>query len=106
MTMLTQAQRDEFRTVLLANDGNLTLEEAAAEFADGLAVADDKIAETAETVADFAARWGREALVSEVVCGKLHAWEGVQVAKGARRGDLFVMNFGAARAVYFTGGMR
>jgi hypothetical protein len=35
--------------------------------------------------------------------GALYYWEDVQAAKGLRRGDLYVMDFGDRRAAYFTG---
>lgn len=64
----------------------------------------DDVASTAETVDDFIKVWGEPHERLQTPVGDLLIWKGIQTAKGRRRGDSFVMDFGSARASYFTGG--
>ena len=65
----------------------------------------DKVVETRETIADFQRSMGIPGRVEETPFGTFRMWEGVQKAKGLRRGTMFVMDFpmANARACYFDG---
>lgn len=69
---------------------------------DGVIVKAERVGQTAETVADFEDAWG-EPEVEETPFGEVNFWEGIRRAKGLRRGDLYVMDCGEFRAIYFTG---
>lgn len=94
--MLTTNQKDAFRISVAALDVD-----GEAERVEPWMLIDD-VAETAETVEDFRARWGapRQARSAghTVFC-----WDNVQTRRGATRGDLRVVDFGDARAVHFSG---
>jgi hypothetical protein len=66
----------------------------------------DDVAATRDTVADFMsgpAGHARRREECETPAGKLLVFRDCQTRKGARRGDLFLMDFGEARAAYFDG---
>lgn len=63
----------------------------------------DDVAETRDTVDGFIQNWGEPHQRLVTPHGELLVWENLQAAKGCRRGDAFVMDFGDARAAYFTG---
>lgn len=62
----------------------------------------DDIVMTHETVSDFCEVRG-PSRIEKTEFGPLHVWERVQTSRGKTRGTLFVMDFGHARACYFTG---
>ena len=63
----------------------------------------DQVVETSETVDDFKATRGEPKETSTTPFGVVLIWRNQQRAKGLRRGDLFVMDFGEARGAYFDG---
>ncbi len=63
---------------------------------DRLSEPDDVVA-TRDTVDDFIETWGEPHERLETPDGLLLVWENIQTRKGARRGYLFVMDFGRAR---------
>jgi hypothetical protein len=111
--MLTQSQRDTFRFALAALN-NYTVEAVAELDIDDM-LADDQIVETRDTLDNFFDAQGRRldrrtgqrpAVPHELnttICGDVYKWEDVQARKGARRGTLYVMDFGDVRAAYFDG---
>lgn len=107
--MLTQEQRDLFRKALASYNA---CGSADVEIDDMLE--DEQVVETRETVEDFfnARGWrndrngNRPAVPREqnkTAFGDVFVWEDQQSRKGARRGTLYVMDFGDARACYFDG---
>ncbi len=110
--MLTQEQRDQFRLALSSwnNYSAKTVEELDIDDMIG----DDQIVETRETVEDFFNAGGRKLNrqgqrpetpyeLNKTIVGDLYVWEDQQSRKGARRGTLYVMDLGDARACYFDG---
>lgn len=111
--MLTKIQRDTFRLALSAlnNYSVKTVEDL--DIDDMLT--DNQIVETRDTVENFFEAQGRRldrrtgqrpAVPHELnttICGDVYKWEDVQTRKGARRGALYVMDFGDARAAFFGG---
>ena len=98
--MLTKIERDTFRLALASS--NAYLVERVEELDVDEITTDEQVVETQETIDDFLAARGSSTQESTLV-GTLHKWEGVQARKGARRGTLYVMDFGHARAAYFDG---
>lgn len=97
--MLTTEQKELFARIqaaVEAHDGDLD------EVADWEILNPEKVVETRESVEDFVRRWGRP---TETLCGEhtVYSWKRVQTAPGKARGDLDVVDFGDARAVYFSG---
>ena len=98
--MLTQEQRDQFRLTLSAWN-NYSAENINDLDIDDM-IDDDQIVETSETIDDFFKVRGSTKR-SQTISGDLYVWYNEQVRKGARRGNLYVMDFGDARACYFDG---
>lgn len=107
--MLSQEQRDTFRRALASWNH---LGATVVDIDDVLS--DEQIVETRESIDDFFAAHGRRldrngnrpAVPHEqekTPFGTFFRWERVQARAGLRRGDLFVMDFGDARACYFSG---
>jgi hypothetical protein len=94
--MLTTEQKETFRKAVdfLNGDKSGTLE---CPLVDN----NDDVVTTSDTVDDFKKHAGL--VEKETAFGKLFVAENHQAGKGLRRGDLFVMDFGDARAAYFTG---
>lgn len=65
----------------------------------------DEVALTRDTLENFkdGLAHGEPDEILETPVGELFIWFNRQSAKGCQRGDLFVMDFGDARAAYFTG---
>jgi len=111
--MLTQTQRDNFRLALASyNSGGSVKNVDELDMDDMLS--DNQIVETRETIDDFFASRGRRMTrfgtlpskpmeANETLLGMIYVWENQQSRKGARRGTLYVMDMGAARACLFTG---
>ena len=107
--MLTKDQRDTFR-LALASYNKLGRPVSIDDIDD---VCDDSdMVVTAETIGDFKAARGAPSEVFKVKvpvedvvrdCGEVLIWKNVQSRKGARRGDLYLMDLGNARACYFSG---
>ena len=110
--MLNQKQRDTFRLALAS------LNSYSAERVEDLdinsVISDARVVETADTVEDFFKANGRKLLKNgsrpvvpreqnTTLLGVVYTWDGVQARKGARRGTLYVMDFGTARAAFFDG---
>ncbi len=107
--LLTQEQRDIFRLALASLNAL-----GAADVSIDDCIDDGELAETLDTVEDFFAANGRKltrsgerpavpAELRKTPHGALVVWDGVQARKGARRGTLYVMDCGTARAAYFDG---
>ena len=98
--MLTQQQREDFSKALTFwNCGDENNEIA-------VLVEPEDVVATRDALADFksgAALTAKRYTIEKTPRGDLHKWEGVQARKGARRGDLFVMDFGDVRAAWFEG---
>ncbi len=110
--MLNQEQRDRFRLALSALN-NYSVRNVADLDIDDVAE-DAQVVETAETIEDFLSSRGRRLDRKgrapyppfehhETLCGAVYKWDDVQARPGARRGTLYVMDFGAARAAFFDG---
>lgn len=110
--MLTQDQRDNFR-LTLASWNNYGATSVADLDIDDM-IEDYQIVETRDTLEDFFNAQGRRLLKngerplapferSETLLGHIYVWENVQARKGARRGTLYVKDFGDVRAAYFDG---
>lgn len=110
--MLTQEQRDTFR-LALASLNQFTVKEVTGLDIDNM-LTDDQVVATQDTVENFFEAQGRRLNrrgerpavpyeFNETLCGNVYKWEDVQARKGARRGTLYVMDFGTARAAYFDG---
>lgn len=110
--MLTQEQRDQFRLALAAwnNYSAKTVEELDIDDM----IDDERIVETRDTIENFFDARGRRLTrngerpavpmeLNKTICGDVYVWENQQSRKGARRGTLYVMDFGDARACYFDG---
>lgn len=110
--MLTQEQRDNFRLALSAwsNYSAKTVEELDINDI----IEDEQIVETRDTIENFFDARGRRLNrngerpavpleLNKTICGEVYVWENQQSQKGMRRGTLFVMDFGDARASYFDG---
>jgi hypothetical protein len=92
--MLTDAQRVAFAAATAhANCGDHTDEFARL-------VEPHEVVETRETLDDFRRARGTGERIDTPV-GSLHCWRRVQAQAGTRRGDLYVMDFGDARAAHF-----
>jgi hypothetical protein len=100
MTMLTKDQINTFCLATSANNIGGYEEDATIDAARCNA---EEVVSTHDTLADFTAKWGLLYDVEEYSFGKLRLWHGIQVRKGACRGDLMIMDFGDVRAAYFTG---
>lgn len=64
---------------------------------------ENEVTQTRDTVASFIEKWGAPHETEVSRFGKLLIWNDLQTRKGARRGNLYVMDFGNARAAYFGG---
>ena len=96
--MLTQNQITAFRMATAAHnlghhEEDATLDEALCN--------EDEVVHTRDTAAAFIASHGRPDQCENYKSGDLLVWNKVQTRKGARRGDLYVMDFGDVRAAYF-----
>ena len=94
--MLTETERTQFRLATAAFNTGGEVEDASI---DDAYCTDIEVVETRDTVADFVANGGKPTARE----GALFVWENVQTRKGARRGHLFVMDFGGVRAAFFDG---
>ena len=96
--MMTQEQNVTFRRALEMADSSTEFE----AIDDRMLIAESAVTQTAESVSNFVAARGPATVE---VCGpvKLHVWRNVQTRKGARRGDLFVADFGDYRLAHFSG---
>ena len=100
--MLTQENRNTFRLALASaccysvkNVADLDISEI---------IEDEGVVETAEAVSDFINRSHYKSHnLTNTLVGELHEFTEIQRHKGARRGTLYVMDFGHARACYFDG---
>ena len=110
--MLTQQQRDTFR-LALASLNAYTVKTAAELDIDGV-ITEEEVVETLDTVEDFFAANGRRLTKkgerpaipfekNRTLVGDVYRWDDIQTRKFARRGSLFVMDFGTARAAFFDG---
>lgn len=110
--MLTQKQRDTFR-LALASLNCYTVKNVEDLDIDDM-LTDEQVIETRDTVENFfeARGWrndrngNRPAVALELnktLLGDVYKWDDQQSRKGARRGTLYVMDFGDARASYFDG---
>ncbi|MFZ6774616.1 hypothetical protein ACO0LB_18080 [Undibacterium sp. SXout7W] len=109
--MLTQQQRDQFRLALAALN-NYSIKRVADLDIDQ-EITDSQVVETRDTLEDFFSAHGRKLghrdgkpngqELCRTIAGALYKWEAVQSRPGKRRGNLFVMDFGDARACYFDG---
>lgn len=110
--MLTQEQRDQFR-LALASWNDYTAKTVEDLDIDDM-LSDEQVVETRDTIEDFFSAHGRKLNrkgerpevpyeQEATLLGTLYHWENVRSRKGARRGDLYVMDFGDARAAYFDG---
>ncbi len=110
--MLTQNQRDTFR-LALASLNCYRIEKVEDLDIDDM-LTDEKIVETRDTVEDFFSANGRKLTrqgkrpevpyeQNTTLVGIVYQWDDVQARKGAQRGTLYVMDFGDARAAFFTG---
>ncbi len=110
--MLTQQQRDTFR-LALASLNCYTIKKVEDLDIDDM-LTDDQVVETRETLDDFFSAHGRKLNrkgerpekpleQNQTLVGIVYRWDDVQPHKGARRGTLYVMDFGDARAAYFDG---
>ena len=110
--MLTQEQRDTFR-LALASLNCYTVEKVEDLDIDDM-LSDEEVVETRDTIDDFFNAQGRKLNrkgerpevpyeQETTLLGTVYRWENVQARKGARRGNLYVMDFGDVRATYFDG---
>ena len=111
--MLTQEQRNAFRLALAAYNNYSAKSVEELDIDDMLT--DDQVVETQDTVENFFETRGRRLdrrtgerpavpyELNKTFLGDVFVWEDVQARKGARRGNLYVMDFGSCRAAYFTG---
>lgn len=65
----------------------------------------DEVAQTRNTVQDFKEGLGNGEPdeILKTPAGELLVWYDRQSAKGCKKGDLFVMDYGESRAAYFDG---
>lgn len=112
-TMLTDEQKNQFRKALDWDHRILDLPEQADE--NGFCKLDE-VQEDESTLDAFFARYGtrlhrktgapdRELHRSETPFGDLYIWKKVEMEGRPKRGTLFVMDFGASRAVHFHRGL-
>jgi hypothetical protein len=110
--MLTQKNRDTFR-LALASLNQFSVEKIEDLDIDDM-LTDDLVVETRDTLEDFFTAQGRRLdrkgerpavpfEQNDTLLGPVFKWDDVQTRKGARRGTLYVMDFGDARAAYFDG---
>ena len=110
--MLTQQQRDTFR-LALASLNCYSVEKVEDLDIDDM-LTDEQVVETRDTIEDFFSANGRKLNrkgerpetpyeQNQTLLGIVFQWDNVQARKGARRGTLYVMDFGDARAAYFDG---
>ena len=108
--MLTQEQRDTFRRACASYNAS----GAADVEIDEVISTDERVVETAETIDQFFESRGRRLKrdgsrpetpfeQQRSAFGTLYVWDDQQSRKGARRGTLYVMDFGSARACFFDG---
>ena len=97
--MLTSEQRNSFSLATAAYNMNAATGEDWAAL-----VEPEQAVETHETVEDHERSRGRAAdRTKDTSHGTPLVWTDVQMAKGRRRGDMFLMDFGTVRAAFFTG---
>ncbi len=95
--MITETQNKIFRKAIEAlNCGSEIIDEADI-------IASELVTVTRDTVADFIAARGNPNESEEFFGVTLLVWRNVQSRKGARRGDLYVVDYGDARAARFDG---
>ena len=110
--MLTQIQRNTFRLALASVNNYSTKTMDELDIDDMLT--DEQVVETAETIEHFfkahGRRFNRRGERPEppfekhtTLLGDIYKWDDVQARKGARRGTVYVMDFGDARACFFDG---
>ncbi|MDO8729439.1 MAG: hypothetical protein Q7K26_06220 [bacterium] len=110
--MLTQDQRNTFRLALASF--NAYSVKNVEELDINHMLSDDQIVETRETIENFFEAKGRKLNrrserpevpfeQETTLLGIIFKWDDVQARKGARRGTLYVMDFGVARAAFFDG---
>ena len=110
--MLTQKNRDDFR-LALASLNQFAVKKIEDLDMDEM-IADESVVETMDTVENFFETNGRKLNrngtrpsipfeQNDTLLGPVFKWDDVQSRKGARRGTLYVMDFGCARAVFFDG---
>jgi hypothetical protein len=110
--MLTKKDRDTFR-LALASLNCYTITDVSKLDIDDM-ITDEQIVETAETVEHYFEARGRRLNrkgerpetpyeKNTTLLGDVYKWDDVQSRKGARRGTLYLMDLGNARAVYFDG---
>jgi len=110
--MLTQQQRDTFR-LALASLNCYGVKKVEDLDIDNM-LTDEQVVETRDTVENFFSANGRKLNrngqrpevpyeQNQTLLGVVFQWENIQVRKGAQRGTMYVMDFGDARAAYFTG---
>lgn len=100
--MLTQTERDTFRLALASNCCYSVEDVSDLDISE--IIEDDGVVETAETVSDFVNRSDYKSHnLCTTLAGELHEFTGCQRSAGKRRGTLYVMDFGHARAAYFDG---
>lgn len=108
--MLNKEQRDLFRKALASYNAC----GSDAVDIDDFISKDSDVVETSETLENFFDSNGRKLLRNGKIpdvpyernitaFGEIFVWENVQKIKGARRGNLYVMDFGDSRAAYFDG---
>ena len=72
----------------------------------GYGICEDDVVETRDTIEDFKLSRAMQSGQVELASGakaKYHYALNFQIRKGLARGDLIVMDFGPARAAYFSG---
>jgi hypothetical protein len=102
--MLNQDQKTTFckATAFINSCGDVVKAEEFDFY--GICDSVSNVAETRDTLEDFKAGSAKGGIPSneETPFGKLHIWKGAQPeGAGSKRGDLYVMDFGDARAAYF-----
>lgn len=108
--MLTQRQRDGFR--LAIGKVRRSQQKAAGIQASTEDLSDSMIFESESTIDDFFGKYGRSLTLRgtqpkvphelyNTSCGEIYKWEKAKSREGERQGNLYVMDFGTMRAVYF-----
>ena len=70
---------------------------------DRMLIDESDVSETHDSIENFTSKWGTPASSAEYFGVTLHHWTAVQARKGARRGDLYVADFGDSRLAHFDG---
>lgn len=111
--MLTQDQRDTFRLALAAWSNTSATDRTDLDISD-VCHRDGDVVETRDTIENFFEANGRRLSrqgqrpatpyeQESTILGDVFVWRDRQARKGCRRGTLWVMDFGDARAAYFDG---